>query len=817
MKKIWVALAAMTMAAPMHAQLVINEVMQSNIDCIMDDMNEFPDSWVELYNNGESSEQLSNYRIGLTSDAQKAWALPASAINKGYRVLIYCDKAATGMHTDFRLESGKNGEIYLFKNNKVVDKLTKMKKQPAPNIAYGRKTDGSDTWGYMAIPTPGGTNCGSTCKDLLGDVVFSEPGRVLENAQTLKLTLSLPDGAPAGTVIRYTTDGSEPMASSLQYTAPITISTSQVVRAKPFCTGYLSPRSVTQSYIFHGRKMTLPVISIVTKNVYFYDNKQGILVKGNYNSSQENYKYNWRRPINLELFTAAGSKSQLNQLCETRVMGGASRDNMMKSMAIYANKRFGTKRLKYEFFPDQRPGITDYKSLALRNAGNDFDYLYMRDAVIQRSVAAYVDLDWQAWRPAIIYINGKYNGMLNIRERSNEDNIYTNYEGLEDIDMIENGWELKEGDWEHFNRFKAFYQEHGHTMAEYETWMDCKEYINLMIMNLFYNNQDFPGNNIVWWRPRTETGRWRWVAKDTDFGIGLYGSSATYKTFEWFYNPNYDKDHAWANKPEHTRLFRRLMEDADFQREFIDRAAIYLGDFLSEKNIRLLWDDMYNQIKTEYPHHRKLVNEWWPNYTNELNTAHKWLNERIPSFYQQISDFYKVGNPVPLTINATMAESDRNAMTLTFNGVRLTEACFDGKFFKNRSMQINGVLSDGREVKAWNIVQHQGTATTAIQQSGATLTMALPDCDKVEITAVIGEPTAITQPDTKTWHWSFAAGTLQVEQVEKGTKVCVYDLLGRILHRTTATGAPLSFAVSAKTCILKVGDEAAKVTDTTRR
>lgn len=158
MKTIWVALAAMTMAAPMHAQLVINEVMQSNIDCIMDDMNEFPDSWVELYNNGESSEQLSNYSIGLTTDAQKAWALPASLINKGYRVLIYCDKAASGMHTDFRLESGKNGEIYLFKNNKVVDKLTKMKKQPAPNIAYGRKTDGSDTWDiwlyqHQAVPT----------------------------------------------------------------------------------------------------------------------------------------------------------------------------------------------------------------------------------------------------------------------------------------------------------------------------------------------------------------------------------------------------------------------------------------------------------------------------------------------------------------------------------------------------------------------------------------------------------------------------------------------------------------------------------------
>ena len=32
-------------------KLVINELMQSNIDCIMDDLHEFPDSWVELYNN----------------------------------------------------------------------------------------------------------------------------------------------------------------------------------------------------------------------------------------------------------------------------------------------------------------------------------------------------------------------------------------------------------------------------------------------------------------------------------------------------------------------------------------------------------------------------------------------------------------------------------------------------------------------------------------------------------------------------------------------------------------------------------------------
>ena len=49
-------------AAPGYAQLVINELMQSNIDCVMDDLKDYPDSWVELYNSGTTSIRL-NERV----------------------------------------------------------------------------------------------------------------------------------------------------------------------------------------------------------------------------------------------------------------------------------------------------------------------------------------------------------------------------------------------------------------------------------------------------------------------------------------------------------------------------------------------------------------------------------------------------------------------------------------------------------------------------------------------------------------------------------------------------------------------------------
>ena len=468
-------------------------------------------------------------------------------------------------------------------------------------------------------------------------------------------------------------------------------------------------------------------------------------------SGKKNYEFDWRRPMNIEFFFEPEKESQINQLCEARIMGGATRGSARKSLAVYANKRFGEKRLNYEFFPEDRPGITDFKSLALRNAGNDFDYLFMRDAVIQLNAARHCDIDYQAYRPAIVYFNGEYMGMLNIRERSNEDNIYTNYDGLEDIDMFENWWELKEGTWDNYNAFKEFYTEHGHTLAEYEKWMDTMEFLNIMLVNLFYNNRDFPGNNIVMWRPIAEGGRWRWIMKDTDFGLGLYasdnnkGACSDFNTIKWIYDPNYDPGTNWANQDEHTRLFRRWMEDADFQREFIDRAAVYMGDWLNERGTRAVWDPLYDAIKYEYPHHRKLINQWWPNYNEELTNARNWIAQRTEYFYKHIAEYYQLGTPLPLSVNKTIDENERSEMEIRINGVKLSEALFDGKFFKNRRVTLSGKsLLEGYMITGWKVTttDTSGNETTETIEGGE-YSFLMPSCKGISIEAIVGADTGI--------------------------------------------------------------------------
>ena len=738
-----------------HAQVVINELMQSNIDCIMDDLNEFPDSWVELYNAGDEAVNLKDYQLGTSNKAKKAYQLPSFLLQpKGYKI-VYCDKtedeyeidyknsraeitkkaANHPWHASFRLESGKDGSVFLFKDKEVVDSIVNMKKQPAPNISVGRKTDGAEKTGYQLVPTPGTTNCGKVCSkdDILSDPIFSVPGQVYESSASLDIELSIPEKSPEGTKILYTLDGSEPSLdnkNTKEYTSPIKFSKTGIIRAKLVCDGYLSPRSVAQSYLFLGRTMTLPVVSITTDKKYLTDSKIGIYVDGSYMSGKKNYEFDWRRPINIELFEKAGEASVINQLCETRIQGGATRGSKLKSLALYANKRFGEKRFDYEFFPEDRPGQTNFKSLILRNAGNDFDYLYMRDAIIQRTMAKHVDIDYQAWRPAIVFINGEYKGIENFRERSNDDNIFTNYNELEDIEMIENWGEIKVNDGSLFKKFEEFYYEKGHTYEEFNEHLDVSELIDVLIMDLYFNNLDAPGNNFCIWRETADNSRWRSLVKDVDYTMGLYGDPYNYKILDWFYNHDFDWGHRWsANEANGTRLYRRMLDNEIIRNMFLDRCSVYMGDFMNLNGVWEVWKPMYEMIKTEYPKHRALINQWWPNYNDEMNNAKKWLQQRNDFFYKHLSDYYKLGAPMKLEVNKNLTETELADIEVEMNGVKVSKNVFDGKFFQNREVKLSG-----KHVGSWKIttIDKNGGVTDKVVE-GAECSFIMPECSSVKV------------------------------------------------------------------------------------
>ena len=791
-----------------RAQIVINEIMQSNLNIIMDDLNDYPDSWVELYNAGNSSVNLQNYGLGTKSKYSSSYLLPSYILQPKSFVIIYCDKEGSGLHADFRVESGSKGNIYLFDaSGTQIDAITNMSAMPSPDVAYGRTEDGGSTWSYLVTPTPAVSNNNSVSTDIiLPNPFFSVEGGLYSSAFTL--TLAIPDDAPSDAVLVYTLNGSEPQYNStrVQSETSLYINKTTVVRAKLFSRNAISPISKTQSYIFHKREVTLPVISINTDSKNFYDSKIGIYTEGNYNSYAFNYTYNWRRPINFEYFDLEDG-AVLNQLCETRVMGGASREAPMKTLAIYSNKRFGTKDFSYSLFPD-KPNVP-IKSFMLRNSGNDFCWSHFRDAAIQLIChRGGMDLDWQAYQPAIWYLNGNYMGIINIRERSNEDNIYSNYNKLEDIDMFENWNELKEGNWDNLNAFKEFYSQTNNTFEEWEQWMDVSEFMNMFILNTYHVNLDFPGNNIVMWRPQADGGRWRWIIKDTDFGLGLYDREYSYNYLNFILR-NGEHEENWANSWDATRLFRRLIDNSKFKDQFIDRFAVAMGDYLCNEYGAMIIDSLKQNIAYEYAFHRQRYADYnsWLNWNSEVENMKTWMTNRTAYMYVHIKNYFNLGSIVSTRINTlTSTPTD---IEIEFNENKLSRSIFKGNFYQNREIRLTGYSrNQAKKVIGWKVTKIINGVQSTETISGKTISYkAVNGCTNLIIDPILETSTGVENTPDSYWQIVNIDNGILVTDVNVGSQITLYNVNGQIIAQEQALSNEVRFTLTTRGAyILKVID-----------
>ena len=730
--------------------LIINEVMQSVTRGSLDQLNEYPDGWVELYNPTSKAVTLTGYALGENNKVSKCYKIPRSGHMesngwwswwvedgdivipaKSYKI-IYCDNEAitinSEVHTDFRMPNAKGGTLYLFDNNKnLVDSLY-LPPMPATDVAYGRETDGSDKTGYMLTPTKGAKNSGGFAKMVLPEPIITR-SRISEakanSGEIITVSISMPQGVPDDAVIRYSLSYTEPTSSSPAYTGEIQIDKTTIVKAAIFAQGCITPPATTRSYIFLGRKLSVPVVSLVTDRKNLYDSKIGIIVN---NTSSDN-KEDWRRPVRMDYFSTGESVSEFNRGAEIRVSGAYSRANAQKSFIVYANSRFdsgGKDYFEAPFWEYTGSDMTKSPSIGLRSSGNDFNLSQMRDGVSQMLFGLNTDLDWQDFQPAITFINGEYYGILNIRERANEDNVWMHYEDgegghLTEITLIENPtWGqdgLKKGDWGQYNEFTSFLSNTSlnKTLSEYQKRMDVVEFTNFMMANIYMSNTDFPGNNYVMWRPEAAGGKWRFILKDVDRSLGFCywhgessnkdGGRSDAKYLRWILrNPanvftnNYD-----ANGTECTKLIRNLMAIPSYRDMFVDRFTVYLGDFLKSDNIASVIDATAEVMSLEMEYHKNKYGGTVKDWRNELSRMKTWAKERTNNMYAQLKEYpdFKLGAMVNTTVNAESGDYD-----ITINGIPLTTSAFDGKLFASRKYSISVKRKSGSSDDiGWRVIQ----------------------------------------------------------------------------------------------------------------
>lgn len=360
-----------------------------------------------------------------------------------------------------------------------------------------------------------------------------------------------------------------------------------------------------------AQKYGMPFVSVSLEPRDFISADQGIY----FLTMLDPFGTKQRRNANFELFETDGARIS-SQYIELSLHGNGSLGAHQKSMRAYFKKNpedpDSKSGLKYDVF---QGGATDcdgnailqYDRLIMRNSGNDVGKTMMRDAFIQR-VSETLNLDTQASRPSLVFINGEFWGLYNLRERY-DDKYFASHYGISDSDVVmleaptplvtgndNTMYEVNEGaegDEQPFiDMFNQAISTDLSVQANYEaiaSQMDVDNYIDFFIANIITCNYDWPGNNIKVWRNKNENqtkidNKWRWVMADMDHGYG-------------FVDPNNDwsKDmmhHALDGGSIAAQLFRALLKNEGFKQKFVDRFVYAVNEIYDpDKGIALI-DEM---------------------------------------------------------------------------------------------------------------------------------------------------------------------------------------------------------------------------------
>ncbi len=709
----------------------INEILTANANTKIDpDFRQFSD-WIELYNNSNSDLDLGGYYLSDDKANPRKWRIPNSTTIKqhGY-TLIWADKEDTKLHTNFSLSSSGGTLILSDSSGREVDQITYEKQKS--DISCSKINDHI----YFTEPTPQSANknaYGELWKSKKPD--FAQEGGFYSGTQNITLTQE------NGGNIYYTTDGSIPTTNSNLYTNPIKIDKTTIIRARAMEDNRFLSSTKSQTYLIN-ENISLPVVSIGIDDKYLFDDKIGIYVEG-LDSKYPNYAQDWMRPASVEYIK--DKKVQFSENIGVKIFGNFTRTYAQKSLSIYAKDKYGAKSIDYPLF-DYKPYIKKVKSFGLRVSGNDWGYTMMKDGLIQTIVKDTMDIDYQAYQPAIVFINGKYWGIQNIREKANENYIEANH-GVdrEKIDLIKTvGQDLEEGlmsgDTIAYKNLIDYVKGHDLSNNTFYTSVtdkvDTTEYINYMITEIFVGNSDWLGKNVRFWRERSEKGKWRWILHDTDFGFGLHG----YDTSDLNNLANATK------KTWRTTIFTGLLNNNQFKNEFISRFVTHLNTTFKPNRIENIINRFKKILDPEIDRH---IQKWSENgqtrssWESHLDRMINYVYERNDYVRGHIQkEFNLSGN-----INLNIFKSDNG--TILVDDVPL-ESDFDGNYFANTNITLKATPKKGYKFVKWSDGSTSNPYSKTLS-SNITLSAIFEEAPSPKI--VINEFNYNSDKDFKTGDW----------------------------------------------------------------
>lgn len=580
-----------------NEDVMINEVCSNNFSIQHNERKDYCD-YVELYNPTNQEISLDEYYLSDNQEMLRKYSLKGKQVEPQSYLVVWLDQDenTVASEADERVENNnifgisKDGEgIYLVKSEeeKIIDYVY----VPALdyNTCWARVGDGEKQWNVMET-TPGTSNEGA--KELMLQTLkkpqFSEESGFFAKEFSLKIKAGL------GEEIYYTLDGTKPTPASIKYDGEIKIEDcsekeniyasrkdlsptrdyvpdflvdkANVVRAISYNLDTKQISDVVTKVYFIGYKekeeyQGFPIISLVADSEDLFGHEKGIYGNGKkldaykekgglrdgvlldsyvdekgkvYNLYEASNAFEegkaWEREANLIYFNE-DHELEFSQEVGIRIAGASTRGTPQKSFNIYGRDIYDeTVEFPYEFFE----GYT-VNSIKLRNGGNHNDEIKITDAFVEslvedRAVAI------QRSTPCILFLNGEYWGIYNVRERYNEEYISTHYGVSQDnVWMIDAG-EAKIGDSQAKEAYDYFVTMATECDLSYDDvydmvseLIDIQSFIDYCCINLYMDNTDLSfGQNMALWRSIENDGseygdtKWRWMIFDMDEAIQKY-------------------------------------------------------------------------------------------------------------------------------------------------------------------------------------------------------------------------------------------------------------------------------------------------------
>ena len=687
-----------------NAQVVINEISNANISNFFTPQGKTED-WIELYNASGSTVNLQGY--ALSDGGDDKWYFPNVSISAySFRIIVASgDNVYSGglYHTDFKIGNDEKTITLYDAAGQAIDECTRVYNLQA-NHSFGRTPDGGASWCYFEAATPAASNNPSICyAGYEPPPSFSVSGGMYTTAPSVQLSSTSGTG-----VVRYTTNGNTPTAFSPVSPGTLNIFNTTVVSARTFSTTNNLPSAVVNNTYFINESFTLPVFSITTDSLNLWDYNTGIYVNGPnadtaYPHYGANYWQDWERPGQMEYF----DKQQVRKFeasAGLKIFGGYSRVFPQKSFKLKFRKHYGVAKMPVALIPD-RPHVTSYEDVILRNGGSDNYATHFRDGFMQ-TLMKNTHVDYMAYEPSLVFINGQFWGFYEIREKQDEAYIESHH-GISSkkMDFLSHEGSL----FTHSGSDTGFYNMYNYLTSanpldagyynRASQMLDIENFTDYFIAETYYGNKDWVGdwvNNVKLWRAQEGPGKWRYILWDVDWGMGLFSSPTQ----------NYLNRARFPVVPNfHSDMFNELLNNTQFRNYFVNRYADLINTIYQQDDLTGL---LYSMKEEVAPYMQRHFQKWGGSvfdWNQHIQTVVDFNAARIQSARTHIQNEFSLAQQVNVELDVYPANAGKIKIStiipdslpwagVYFDGVPVTITAIPNPGFKFTNWSANSLMQE---------------------------------------------------------------------------------------------------------------------------